>query len=99
MLIFWEEGIRMRLSHHFVETLPVQFFKGQGTTRCKPLRSLQVELWGPYKWPKINGKTGVFHNPTLYGLGFSTSNDWLGAHLAGFESGGILRIGQYTSHY
>ena len=24
-----------------------------------PRHQLSVELWGPYKWPKINGKLGI----------------------------------------
>ena len=30
-----------------------------------PSRSLQMELWGPYKWPKIHGSPCSFINPTI----------------------------------
>lgn len=70
MLIFWEEGIRMRMSHHFEETLPGHFFfKDKAPQGVNPYDRYKWSYGaGPYKWPKINGKTGGVSQPYLIRL-------------------------------
>ena len=54
--------------------------KGQGRAR-RAHASYKIELWGPYKWPKINGYCNwfLFHSP--YKCSYNLTFNWYGAHL------------------
>ena len=50
-----------------------------GKSKAGPCQ-LQIELWGPYKWPKINGHCNWFLFHT-YKCSYNLTFNWYGDHL------------------